>query len=156
MKQVIKTPAILVIAVIITQTALAQKGLQLIVNYNTATPLGSGFRDYISNTSFRGSQGSLYYGVNNQFRFGLQVSYNDFYQKHDRQVYKTNDGSDISTVLSNSLQSAPLLVKGEYSIPHTGFIKPFVGFGAGIDFINYDQYLGEFEYDKHYTNAAFT
>ena len=135
---------------------MAQQELKLAVNYNTATPLGASFRDYVNNTSFRGIQGSVLYDLMDHFRFGMQASYNDFYQKHERQVYKTTDGSDISTVLSNTLQSAPLVVKGEYSILNRGYIKPYIGLGAGLDFVNYDQWLGEFEYNKHYIKPAFT
>lgn len=155
MKRIIKITAFS-IAMIITQASRAQQNLQLNVNYNTATPLGSSFRDYVNKTSFRGMQGSVLYGINNHFRVGLQASYNDFYQKYGRQVYKASDGSDISTVLSNTLQSVPVLVKGEYSFLDKGLVKPYIGLGTGVNFATYDQYLGEFEYKKLYTKAAFS
>ncbi|MBC7937453.1 MAG: hypothetical protein H7Y86_19070 [Rhizobacter sp.] len=156
MKQVIKITLFFASAIIITQASMAQQGLQVSVNYNASTPLGSSFRDYVNKTSFRGLQESVLFGINSHFRVGLQSSYNDFYQKYERQVYKFTDGSDVSTVLSNTLQTVPVFAKGEYSFLNKGFLKPYVGLGAGINFVNYDQFLGGFEYDKHYTKAAFT
>jgi hypothetical protein len=156
MRKVLKTISFFTLALIITQASMAQPGFQFNINYNTATPLGSSFQDYVNKTSFRGAQGAVLYGINNHFRVGLQASYNDFYQKYGRQVYKATDGSDISTVLSNTLQSVPVVMKGEYSFLDKGFVKPYIGLGAGVHFVNYDQYLGEFEYKKFYTKAAFT
>ncbi len=156
MKQVIRITALFALAMIIMQAPMAQQRLQLNINYNIATPIGATFRDYINKTSFRGAQGSVLYGINNHFSVGVQASYNDFYQKYGRQVYKATDGSDISVVPSNTLQSVPVLVKGEYSFLNKGLVKPYIGLGAGIHFVDYDQYLGEFEYDKHFTKAAFT
>ena len=156
MNQVIRTLGLLALAIVITQASMAQQEFQLNTSYNIATPLGSPFRDYVSKTSFRGLQGSILYGISNQIRVGVQSSYNDFYQKYGRQVYKSADGSDISTVLSNTLQTVPVFAKGEYSFLNNGFLKPYVGLGAGVNFVNYDQFLGGFDYDKHYTRAAFT
>jgi hypothetical protein len=155
MKTIAKKLGLLCIGIFAFSITKAQR-LQLALNYNVATPVNASFKEYVSKTSFRGAQGSVLYRINNDFRVGLQASYNDFYEKYPRQVYKTTDGSDISTVLTNTLQNTPVVVKGEYNLVKTGRIKPYVGLGAGINFINYDQYLGEFEYSKFYTKAAFT
>jgi hypothetical protein len=155
MKKINKKLLWLGLIIMISTTAVAQQ-FNLSLNYNTAAPLSSSFKDYVSKTSFRGFQGSVLYRINNQFRVGLQASYNDFYQKYPRQVYKSTDGSDISAVLSNTLQDIPVLVKGEYSFLKQGLIKPYIGLGAGINFINYDQFYGELEYNHYYTKAAFS
>jgi opacity protein-like surface antigen len=155
MKQ-LKIIFILAVASMGGKEAIGQHQLNLALNYNAAVPLSSGFRDYVSKTSFRGFQGSVLYSVNNSLRVGLQSSYNDFYQKYPRQVYKTTDGSDISTVISNTMQVVPVLLKGEYSLLKNGWVKPYVGLGAGIGLINYSQFLGEFEFSHAYTKAAFT
>ena len=144
-----------IIVIMISFTAGAQR-VKLAINYNAATPAGSSFRDYVSKTSLRGFQGSVLYSLNDHFRVGLQASYNDFYHKFGRQVYKTNDGADISTVLSNTMQIIPVLAKGEYSFTKNGKIRPYIGLGAGVNFINYDQYLGEFEYYKTFAKASFS
>ncbi|MES2890580.1 MAG: outer membrane beta-barrel protein [Bacteroidota bacterium] len=138
-----------------TATAEAQR-LKFALNYNVAVPMSESFKDYVSKTSLRGMQGAILYSFNEQIRAGLQVSYNDFYEKFPRQVYKGSDGSDISTVLTNTLQTLPIMVKGEYSFMKEARVQPYVGVGAGVNIVNFEQYLGEFPYAKYYTKAAFT
>ena len=158
MKRLIKQVMVCSASFLVSATALAQRDqkFSLSLNYNVAVPLSEGFKDYVSKTSFRGFQGAILYKLNDQFRFGLQASFNDFYEKFGRQVYKTTDGADISAVLSNTLQSLPVLVKGEYSFGKSTAVRPFVGLGAGINFVNFDQYYGEFQYSKYSTKAAFS
>ena len=144
-----------VVVILVATNSFAQK-FHLALNYNTATPLSSGFKDYVSKTSFRGFQGSILYNLDQQFRVGLQASYNDFYEKFPRQVYKTTNGADISTVLTNTMQVTPVLVKGEYSPVKDAWIQPYVGLGAGVNFVNFSQFYGEFEYNKFSTKAAFS
>jgi len=136
--------------------ANAQKEVQLSVNYNVAMPMGADFKEYVSKTSFRGLQASLLYAINEKIAVGAQFSYNDFYQKYDRALYKTADGSDISTVLSNTLQTIPLLAKGTYTFSNTGLFRPYVGLGAGVNLINYDQYFGEFKYSQQFAKPTFS
>ncbi|MCW3089372.1 MAG: porin family protein [Ferruginibacter sp.] len=152
---IIKKLLFIVAISLVATTCLAQQ-FNLALNYNTATPLGKTFKEYVNNTSFRGIQGSVLYTLNNDFRIGLQASYNDFYQKYGRQVYKTTDGADISAVLSNTLQEIPVLVKAEYTLVKDGWIKPYIGLGAGVNFINFDQFFGEFKSSRFYTKAAFS
>jgi hypothetical protein len=158
MKQLIKKLIVCSAGVIISATALAQRNqpFTLALNYNVAVPVSETFKDYVSKTSFRGFQGAILYRLDEQFRLGLQVTFNDFYEKYGRQVYKTSDGADISAVLSNTLQSLPVLVKGEYSFGKPAGIRPYIGLGAGINFVNFDQYYGEFQYSKYSTKAAFS
>ena len=155
MKQAIKTTLFFTIAMITVQASTAQQEIQFSVNYNAASPLESSLRDYVNKTSFRGLQESLLLGINNHFRAGIQSSFNNFYQKKERQVYKSTDGSELSAVLSNTLQTVPIFVKGEYSFLNKGFFKPYVGVGTGINFVSYNQFVGSFEYDKHYVKTAF-
>jgi opacity protein-like surface antigen len=157
MKQPTKKIFVFVTAIIINIASYAQQqGFHLAINYNLATPVSTGFRDYINKTSFNGFQASLLYSINNNFRVGVQGSWNDFYQKYARQVYKNDDGSDISAVLSNTLQQVPVVVKGEYSFGKSGWLQPYIGLGAGINVISFQQYVGEFSSHQTYSNAAFT
>jgi outer membrane protein W len=125
----------------------AQQKLEMKLGYNFNMPVGSSFKTAVSKTSFRGFNGELTYPINNQLSVGLGVMYNDFYQKYPRQVYDTKDGS-ISAVLSNSIQTTPVLAKVNYNILSQGLVRPYVGLGAGFNFINYNQYLGEFPDSK--------
>src|SRR5688500_12507772 len=100
MKQLIKKLIVCSAGVIISATAPAQRNqpFTLALNYNVAVPVSETFKDYVSKTSFRGFQGAILYRLNEQFRLGLQVTFNDFYEKYGRQVYKSSDGADISAV----------------------------------------------------------
>lgn len=113
------------------------------LGYSFNTPVGTSFKNVISNTSFRGFNGELAYPVNSQVLVGLGVSYNDFYQKYPRQVIATKYG-DISAVISNSIQTTPIVAKVTYSFLKQGLLRPYAGLGAGVNFIRYNQYLGEF------------
>lgn len=145
MKKVIKTTVLIAVASIITKTSLAQKGLQLNLNYNIATPLGADFRDYIHKTSFAGVQESVLYGINDHLRIGVQSAYSDFHEKQSEPVYS-----------KNTVKTVPLMAKGEYTFSNKGYVKPYVGLGAGVDFINYDNFQSNSKDHNKYTKAGFT
>jgi opacity protein-like surface antigen len=118
--------------------------LTINVNYNVAMPLGSFHDDFVSKTSFSGWTANILYAVSNKVSVGFGTGYQDFYQKYPRQVYKLNDGSDISAVMSNSIQTLPLLLLAQYNLLPGKGIQPYVGVGAGGNLVMYKQYLGEF------------
>ncbi|MBE7172055.1 MAG: outer membrane beta-barrel protein [Williamsia sp.] len=128
--------------------------LKLKIGYNISTPIGS-FKDEISKTSFSGFGAALAYPINNQWDVGLGVLYNDYYQKYPRQVYTTGEGT-VSAVLSNSIQTLPIMAKVDYTILKEGLVRPYVGLGAGGNLVNYKQYLGEFPYSKSLFKPAFS
>ena len=139
MKRIILITLITAIGV---SAANAQDRLLFKIGYNTGMPVGS-FKDYISKNSFRGYRGELLYPVNEQLKVGLGVTFNDFYEKIPRKNYQTSDGV-LSAVVSNSIQTTPIMVKGEYELTKSGWIRPYVGLGAGFDLITYARYFGEF------------
>lgn len=136
------TILIAVITVFGITTASAQDRLLFKIGYNTGMPIGS-FKDYMSKNSFRGYRGELLYPVNEQIKVGLGVSFNDYYEKLPRQDYQISEGT-LSAVVSNSIQTTPILIKGEYELTKSGWIRPYVGLGAGFDLITYARYFGEF------------
>ncbi len=73
---------------------------------------------------------------------GFGTGFQDFYQKYPRQVYKAADGSDISAVVSNSVQTVPLLAKFRYYFSPGKREQPFAGAGVGGDMVLYRQFLG--------------
>ena len=101
--------------------AKAQDRLLFKVGYNTGMPVGS-FKDYMGKNSFRGYRGELLYPVNEQLKVGLGVSYNDYYEKLPRATYQLTEGV-FSAVISNSIQTTPIMVKGEYELTKTGWIR---------------------------------
>src|SRR4051794_40687178 len=96
--------------------ANAQKGeWKLNLNYNYSLPLGSFKSDIISNGSPRGLSGSFMYGINDHFSAGICGGYQDFYKKYSRDLYQTGNHEVTSAVLSNSIQTMPILVKGKFT-----------------------------------------
>jgi opacity protein-like surface antigen len=133
--------------------AHAQHELQFNLDYNVNIPTGS-FRDFVTHPAYKGFTAGLAYPVNDQLSVGLSFGYNDYYQKYPRQTYSEGAGSDISAVVSNSVQQIPVLATVDYTLLKKGFIRPYVGAGAGINFINFDQYLGEFDDPHSYARLA--
>jgi outer membrane protein W len=130
----------------------AQQEMQLSIGYNVNIPSGA-FRDYVNKPAYKGFTATLAYALSSQISVGLNVGYNDYYQKYPRQVYPGGDGSDISAVVSNSVQQFPVLLTGNYTFLKEGFVRPYAGVGAGVNFVTFDQYLGEF--DNPRTTAKF-
>ena len=127
--------------VMVPDTSKAQATLNL--NYNVSMPAGD-FKNFISNNSYKGFTADLLFDLNSHLALGLGTGWQDYYQKYPRQVYKLSDGSDVSAVVSNSVQTTPLLFTARYNfLPGKG-IQPYVSVGAGGNFVSYRQYLGEF------------
>lgn len=122
----------------------AQKGfLSLDLNYSAGIPLGD-FKSTIDGKSMRGWNASILYGVTDQAYVGLITGFQDFYKQNGRQVYKTSDGSDISAVLTHSIQTIPIMIGGRYHFNNSSTIQPYAGLGVGANMVMYRQFLGEF------------
>lgn len=128
--------------------ALAQQQkLTMNINYAVNTPTGNFKSDLVNKTSFRGWNANLLYGVTDGFSLGLEAGFIDYYQKYPRQVYNTKGGA-VSAVLSNSIQTVPVMIKGRFNLAPSGIVQPYVGAGVGGNFVSYNQYLGEFGSSK--------
>lgn len=123
----------------------AQQGeLRGTASYSVGIPMG-GFKDnVVSKTSFRGVDVNLLYGVSPKLSVGLTTGYQDFYEKYPRQVYKLDDGSDISAVVSNSVQMVPILVTARYDFMSEGMFRPYALAGIGGNLVINRQFLGEY------------
>lgn len=113
------------------------------LRYNVAFPWGS-FRDFISTTSGRSVHGSILYGITDNWAAGITAGFTSFYEKKTRRVYQNDDGSDISAVVSNSVETFPFMLKGKYNFRPGNKIQPFAAIGAGINLISLEQFAGEF------------
>lgn len=134
-------------ACVISISASAQNRLKMELSYNVSTPVGSFKNDYINKTSFRGGTGEISYTINPKFSAGLQSGYQNYYQKYDRQVYKLEGNQTVSAVLTNSMDVIPLLLRGTFNplgANASAVVQPYVSAGAGVNLVNYGQYLGEF------------
>ena len=157
MKKVINAVFSIIILSVFALHANAQKGeWKLNLNYNYSFPLGSFKNNIINSASPRGFSGDFMYGINNKFAVGLYGAYQDYYQKYPRAVYQTDNHEVTSAVLSNSIQTMPILLKASFSplgATHAP-IKPYIAVGAGYSIIDFTQYLGEFGGTT--TNGGFT
>jgi len=144
MKKIVSITALLLATGIAVH---AQKGnVKADVNYNYSLPLGSFKNNVISNGSPRGGSLNIMYSLSNKLAIGGGIGFQDYYQKYPRAVYKTGDNETTSAVLSNSIQSVPLMAKLAYTpLGNTGApVQPYIQGGAGLSLVTVKQYLGEF------------
>ena len=125
-------------------TPMAQRGeVRMTVSLAGASPLGD-FKDLVDKTSFRGGDVLILYGINDRLGVGANFGFHDFYQKFPRALYKLSDGSDISAVLTNSVQTIPLLATARYNLKPGGFLQPYLNAGVGGAVVMNKQYVGEY------------
>ena len=150
MKNIQITIYILAACLVVNSARAQEEGvLKLRIDYAAGMPLGSFKTNLVNQTSWRGYNADLLYGINDRWAVGISTGFQDFYQQYPRQVYKGSDGSDISAVLSNSIQTAPIEAKGQFSlVPGIHTVKPYVALGVGGNIITYRQFLGEYENDS--------
>jgi hypothetical protein len=122
----------------------AQKGENTVaISYNAAVPTGS-FKDIVSSNSYRGFKASILRSVSDNVSVGLATGFQDFYQQYPRQLYKLSDGSDLSAVLTYSIQTIPIMAQVKYNFTPGNTIQPYAAIAAGANLIAYDQLVGEF------------
>ncbi len=124
----------------------AQKGdLRLDLKYNYSLPVSGFNKDLISNISPRGFEGAIMYQFNDRWSGGLDIAYQDYYQKYPRGIYAQSKTQTVSAVITNSIQTTPVMLKGQWvPVENTARIKPYISLGAGANLVNFDQYLGQF------------
>lgn len=149
MKNLAKIGLALMLSTTLAIGTYAQSGegkLKMKLNYNIGLPVGTFKSNYISNSSFNGVNGEIGYWFNPKFGLGLNVGYQSYYQKYGRQTYKIDENQSISAVLSNTLETMPVMLNGTFAPLATSGakIQPYVSVGAGVSMINYRQYYGEF------------
>ena len=132
----------------------AQQRVILDLGYGINNPTG-GFKDVIGKTSYRGFNSGISYRATEQLDIGLGVSFADFYEKTPRQVYQTSEGA-LSAVITESIQVTPVVARGRYTFLKEGPVLPYVGAGAGVNLVNYEQYYGEFPSSKVSIKPAVT
>lgn len=116
------------------------------IQYQYGLPLGSFKSDLISEASPRGFSADILYHFSPKFALGGGFGFQDFFQKNPRDLYKLTDGSDISAVVTNTIQIIPLVAKGTYYplADNQKALQPWVSLGLGASLVSYGQYLGQF------------
>jgi hypothetical protein len=105
-------------------------------------PAGN-LKNLVDDVSWRGGELDLMYGVTDRMAVGLAFATQDFYQKYPRTVLH-EAGTDISAVISNSIQVMPIMAKASMKLNAVGPVHPFVSLAAGANLIQYRKYYGEF------------
>jgi hypothetical protein len=139
------------------QTWKEKKPVTIDLNYNFSMPQGDFKNNFIEKNSAGGFNLNIMYWIKPTFSLGGSLGFQDYYQKYPRALYKLTDGSDVSAVVSNSLQTFPLMLKADYmplAQKEKSFVQPYFTAAAGVNMINYSQYLGEFGGSN--TKARFT
>lgn len=141
-----KTTKIIITVLLLTlfqNTLFSQQGAwQFNAGYSAAIPTGN-LKNLVDETSLRGWNVAVMYGVTDKASVGIASGFQDFYQKYPREVLH-GEGSDISAVISNSIQVIPIMLKGKYNFSNGSFIQPFAALAAGGNFIQYQKYYGQF------------
>ena len=123
-----------------------EREFTLQLNYAAAAPVGTA-KNVLGNNSFKGFGAELMYHLDRSWSIGVETGSQLYYQKTARQLYKATDGSDISGVLTNSINTAPILLKGRYNFLPEKAVQPYIALAAGGNIITYDQYLGGYSND---------
>jgi hypothetical protein len=134
--------------------ASSQKGTtKLDASYKVAVPMGN-LRNLISETSGRGWEAAILFGITDAASVGLQAGFQDFYQKYDRQVIH-GQGSAISAVITNSVQVIPLMVKGRYLLAQNSTVQPYAALAVGGALVQYRKYYGQFADSRSKVGLAY-
>jgi outer membrane protein W len=133
-----KAIIILALAAVSGTAAVAQNVWT--VNYEIGLPLGS-MSDYVSKTSFRGFSinGNTY--VSDNISVGGSMSWSAYYEKYPRDTYQLPEGAITSTVWAK-MYIMPLLVNIRYNFMPEGTVRPYVGLGTGVYYIQQETEVG--------------
>lgn len=115
------------------------------LRYGIGFPL-NGLKDNVNSTSYNGWDASLMFPVGQHFQVGLNIEYQDFYQKYPMATYPYGDKStNITAVVSNSIQNIPITARATYKfLSSQAAVQPYISAGVGVNAVSYRQYLGEF------------
>jgi len=138
-----KHSVIIAVLLLTAYSAICQQGSKSVeLNYTVGIPTGN-FKNLTDKTSFRGFEVAYLFGITDQISLGLQIGFQDFYQKYPRQTY-SEPGYDLSAVITSSVQTVPIMLKAKYILSANGFLQPYASLAAGGNIISYEKYYGEF------------
>jgi outer membrane protein W len=122
----------------------AQRGeVKMTASLSGASPTGD-LKTLVDKTTLRGADVNILYGITDKFSAGLNVGFQDFYEKFPRSLYKLDDGSDISAVITNSVQTIPFLATARYNFQPRARVQPYASAGVGGAVVLNRQFIGEY------------
>ncbi|PWJ43786.1 porin family protein [Sediminitomix flava] len=115
-------------------------------NYQIGTPLGH-TRSFIDNSAYNGFGIEYRHFLNDKVSIGLDMSWTNFYEDVPGYSYyniKGDNGQDI-TIGGKEFrygEMRPLMLTSHYYLGESGGIRPFVGLGLGINYVELSQDVG--------------
>nr|WP_321453225.1 OmpW family outer membrane protein [uncultured Carboxylicivirga sp.] len=104
------------------------------LHYSIGIPMGD-TKDYISKTSWRGLLFEYERLIQPKIGVGIQVGWNTFYEEMPRATYPIENGA-ITSKQYRYLNSIPLQITGKYYFTDDNSpIRPFIGLGAGTNYL---------------------
>jgi opacity protein-like surface antigen len=142
--------ALLMLFCLSSDTVRAQAnpdGRQFSIFYSYGIPSGSFSKELISEGSPRGVGFELTWKLSKQWRLGPSFGFQDFHQKGDRELLKPDPATDISAVVSNSIQIYPVMAKAIYlpMAEKEARLQPFLSAGVGGAMVSNRQLWGMFD-----------
>ena len=125
---------------------LADKGeTKVSLQYQFGLPMGGFKANAIENASPRGFTLDITHFLSNKVAIGAGFGWQDYHQKYPRSLYPQGDGSMVSAVISNSIQTMPVLARVQYyptAHKEGAKVLPFISGGAGVNLVSFEQLFG--------------
>jgi outer membrane protein len=143
---------IMLVALIGLSTNLhAQRRQYYSAGWDVSFPMGS-FSDYISDPSLRGAFFSGNIFVTDAVSVGFKFGYNSYHENRGRETYYIDNGLAMTAATYNYAVMAPMQVGGYYHFNVGNMIEPYIGLGLGVNYIDEEIYLQDWEvYDSQWS-----
>lgn len=114
-------------------------------NYNPASPLRD-LQDYTNATSWRGWSFEGRKFMTDNVSMGVYIGYNGFFEEKPRSLYDIKN-TTINAKSWRYVYTLPVLITTHYYIGE-GWIKPYIGIGAGIYYIEQELQFSTFRIEE--------
>jgi hypothetical protein len=148
----LKNIYLIVITALISINTTAQDGTLARANYTVGFQLSN--TDYLSKPTFRGFGFALGHMFETGFSVNIEANWSNFYQYEKKRTYYFEGGA-ITTDLYKYRHQIPVVLALNYTFLKDRFfpVKPYLGFGIGLNYIRDKIYYSTYEINEH--NAGF-
>ncbi len=143
---------ILLFALIGLSTTLqAQRRQYYSAGWDVGFPMGK-FSDFIADPSLRSFFFSGNVFVTDAFSVGFKFGYNSYHENKERATYYIDNGLAMTAASYNYAVTVPMQAGGYYHFNVGGMIEPYIGLGLGLNYINEESLIQDWEiYDNQWT-----
>lgn len=122
------------------------------LQYTAAIPM-NGLKDHIEKVSFRGVTLEYFSKITPDIAAGVSIGWNGFYERKPYATYQDGTAS-ISGIQFRYGKSVPIHVNGFYFLGQEAGINPYIGFGAGTIYTDFDTDMGLYHMEKDSWNLS--